>query len=82
MQNIALVQNLQTLDHLDEYSPNIVFLHVCLLFLVVHYTLVEVTVVCELHHNTIETRQRKVLYVVVVLSAYQRDWVGSSTNAS
>lgn len=56
MQNIALVQSLQTLDHLDEDSPNIVLFHVGLLFLVPHYTLVEVTVVCELHHNTIETR--------------------------
>lgn len=64
MQNIALVQNLQSLDHLDEDSPNIVFLHVDLLFLVPHYTLVEVTVVCKLHHNTIEAKTFAKCYIV------------------
>ena len=68
MQNIALVQNLQPLDHLDEYSPNIVFLHVCLLFLVAHYTLVEVTVVCELHHNT---RERDKITQSVMLCGFE-----------
>lgn len=66
MQNIALVQNLQALDHLDEDSPNIVFFHVCLLFLVPHYALVEVTIVCELHHNTRQKIRRAKWCDVVV----------------
>ena len=52
MENIHIVQRLQTLDHLDEDAPDIVLLKVGLLLLMLSDFLEKITIVDILHHNT------------------------------
>ena len=51
MENIHIVQRLQTLDHLDEDAPDIVLLKVGLLLLMLGDFLEKITIVGILHHN-------------------------------
>lgn len=50
MEDLELVQSLETSDHLYEYSPDFFFLESGLVVLVVNNLLVQVSVVSVVHH--------------------------------
>ena len=50
MDDIKLVKTLKSVDNLDEDTPNFMLLEELLSFFMVYNLLVEVTIVCELHH--------------------------------
>ena len=51
MEDVEVMQSLQSDDSLDEHGPNLAFLEELLPLLALDYLLVEVTVVGELHDD-------------------------------
>ena len=51
MQDVEFVQILQPYCHLNQCPPDGLLVECCSLFLVLHYFLVEVAIVRELHYN-------------------------------
>lgn len=51
MQNVQVVQSLQSNHSLNQHAPNLTFLEEIFFFLMIYYLLIEVAVVCKLHDN-------------------------------
>ena len=58
MEDVHIMQSLQSLYDLDENAPNVIFFEVGLLLLVLCNLLEEISVVCILHYNTKMSRER------------------------
>ena len=52
MKDIDIMEGSQTFNNLDEDPPDIIFLHVSLVFLVLGNLLEQVPIVCILHYDT------------------------------
>ena len=52
MEDVGVVERLESLHNLDEDAPDVLLTQVSLLFLVTRYLLEEVTIVCIFHYDT------------------------------
>lgn len=54
MENFEVVQGLQTFDHLNKNSPDVVLLELCFALLVIYNLLVEVSIISVVHYDAEE----------------------------
>lgn len=73
MEDLRIMQGFKALYNLNKNAPNFLFGQVLLLFLMLCYFLIQITVIRILHHNT-----NKILSQYF----YHNDWDASSMNAS
>lgn len=51
MQNVQVVQSLQSNHGLNQHTPNLTLLKEILFFLMIYDLLIEVAIVCKLHND-------------------------------
>ena len=64
MENVRVVQRFQTLDHLNEDTPDVLFAQVGLFFLVASDFLEKVAIVCVLHDDAIDREALLVSWIM------------------
>lgn len=69
------MKDFQALNHLDEDSPNLIFLKEGLFLLTTGDSLIQITTISKLHYDA-------TLSLMTFRLTYQRDYDASSTNAS
>ena len=54
MENVCVMQRLESFDHLDEDAPDVLLAQVCLLLLMAGDFLEKIAIVCILHDNAVQ----------------------------
>ena len=63
MENLYVMQGFESSNNLNKYFPNLIFMYILLLFLMIRYFLKQIAIIWELHYYAVIVRQLKWMYL-------------------